>query len=207
MNDRSPVEQFDITGLFEFSETLPTLNEMRKITLDIRPDLKAAMNTVDKAQTDHKLAMANGSTDPTFGFDFGRNPSIDAYARVSVNIPLRILDKNQGEKLRTQRDIDRNQRLLDAAQAQVFSDVDSTYETLSSNLILRQPHKTKYLPHAVRVRNSLGFSCQNGCASLLDFLDSESEYRTVQISYVNLIGSYLTAAGQLNFAVGREVIP
>jgi cobalt-zinc-cadmium efflux system outer membrane protein len=69
---------------------------------------------------------------------------------------------------------------------QVFSDVDSTYETLSRNLILRQPHKTKYLPHAVRVRNSLGFSCQNGCASLLDFLDAESEYRTVQISYVNL---------------------
>ena len=135
------------------------------------------------------------------------NPPIDAYSRVSVNIPLRNFDKNQGEKLRTQRDIDRNQRLLDATQAQVFSDVDSTYETLSSNLILRQPHKIKYWPQAVRVRDSIGFSCQNGCASLLDFLDAESEYRTVQISYVNLIGSYLTAASQLNFAVGREVIP
>ncbi len=50
------------------------------------------------------------------------NPPIDAYSRVSVNIPLRIFDKNLGEKLRTQRDIDRNQRLLDATQAQVFSD-------------------------------------------------------------------------------------
>jgi cobalt-zinc-cadmium efflux system outer membrane protein len=180
---------------------------MRKIVLDIRPDLKAAMNAVDKTQTDHKLAMANGSTDPTFGFDFGRNPSVDAYARGSVNIPLRIFDKNQGEKLRTPRDIDRNQRLLDATQAQVFSDVDSTYETLSSNLILQQPHKTKHLPHAVRVRNSLSFSCQNGYASMLDFLDAESECRTVPISYANLIVSYLTAASQLNFAVGREVIP
>jgi len=207
LNDRSPVEQFDITGLSELSETVPTPNEMRKIALDIRPDLKAAMNAVDKAQTDHKLAMANGSTDPHFGFDFGRNPPIGAHPCVSVNIPVRIFDKNQGGKLRTQRDIDRNQRLLDATQAQVFSDVDSTYETLSSNLILRQPHKTKYLPHAVRVRNGPGFSCQNGCASLLDFLDAESEYGTVQISYVNLIGSYLTAASQLNFAVGREVIP
>jgi cobalt-zinc-cadmium efflux system outer membrane protein len=42
---------------------------------------------------------------------------------------------------------------------------------------------------------------------LLDFLNAESEYRTVQLSYVNLIGSYLTAAAQLNMAVGREVIP
>lgn len=206
MNDRSPVEQFDITGLFEFSETLPTLDEMRKIVLDIRPDLKVVMEAVDNAQTDHKLATANGSTDPTFGVDFGRNPPINAYFGASVNIPLCIFDKNR-EKLCTQRDIDRNQRLLDATQAQVFSDVDSAYVTLNSNLILRQPHKTKHLQQPVRVRDSIGFSYQNGGASLPDFLNAESEHRTVQLSYVNLIGSYLTAASQLNFAVGREVIP
>jgi len=28
----------------------------------------------------------------------------------------------------------------------------------------------------------------------------------VQLAYLNLIASYLTAAGQLNMAVGREVI-
>jgi outer membrane protein, heavy metal efflux system len=207
LNDRTPVEQFDIAGPFEFSESLPALDEMRKIALDTRPDLQSALQAVDKAQTDHKLAMANGSTDPTFGFDFGRNPPIDAYFGVSVNIPLRFFDKNQGEKLRTQLDINRNQRLLDAAQAQVFSDVDSAYATLNSNLTLLQPYKTKYLQQAVRVRDTISFSYQNGGASLLDFLNAESEYRTVQLSYVNLVGSYLTAASQLNFSVGREVIP
>jgi len=29
----------------------------------------------------------------------------------------------------------------------------------------------------------------------------------VQLNYVNLVGSYLTAAAQLNLAVGREAIP
>ncbi|MGA8152827.1 MAG: TolC family protein [Terriglobales bacterium] len=207
LNDRTPVDQFDITGPFEFSEALPTLDEIRNTALDARPDLRAAMQAVDKAQTDHKLAMSNGSTDPTFGFDFGRNPPIDAYFGVSVNIPLRIFDKNQGEKLRTQLDIERNQRLRDAAQAQVFSDVDSAFATLNSNLTLLRPYKAKYLQQAVRVRDTISFSYQNGGASLLDFLNAENEYRTVQLSYVNLIGSYLAAASQLNFAVGREVIP
>jgi len=207
LNDRTPVEQFDITGPYEFSETLPTLDEMRKIALDTRPDLKAAMEAVNKAQTDHKLALANGSTDPTFGFDFGRNPPIDAYFGVSVNIPLRIFDKNQGEKLRTQLDIDRNQRLLDATQAQVFSDVDSAYAMLNSNVILLRPYKAKYLQQAVRVRDTIFFSYQHGGASLLDFLNAQSDYRTVELSYVNLVGSYLISAGQLNLAVGREVIP
>jgi cobalt-zinc-cadmium efflux system outer membrane protein len=57
------------------------------------------------------------------------------------------------------------------------------------------------------VRDTVFYAYQKGGASLLDFLDAESEYRTVQLAYVNLIGSYLTAAAQLNQAVGQEAIP
>jgi cobalt-zinc-cadmium efflux system outer membrane protein len=207
LNDRTPVEQFDVAGPFEFGDQLLGLDEFRKIALDTRPDLRAAAQALDKAKTDHKLAIANGSTDPTLGFDVGRNPPIDQYIGVSLSIPLRIFDRNQGEKLRTQLDIDRNQRLLDAAQAQVFSDVDSAYAILNSNLILLRPYKAKYLQQAVRVRETITFAYQNGGASLLDFLSAENDYRSVQLSYVNLVGSYLISASQLNLAVGREVIP
>jgi outer membrane protein, heavy metal efflux system len=206
LNDRTPVEQFDVIGLFEFNEQIAALDDFRKIAVDTRPDLKAAVQAVDKAKTDHKLAVANGSTDPTFSFDIGRNPPIDEYFGVNVSIPLRIFDRNQGEKLRTQLDIDRNQRMLDATQALVFSDVDSAYALVNSNLILLRPYKAKYLQQAVRVRDTITFSYQHGGASLLDFLNAENDYRSVQLNYVNLVGSYLTAAAQLNLAVGREAI-
>ena len=85
--------------------------------------------------------------------------------------------------------------------------MDSAYATLSSNLILLRPYKQKYLAQAVRVRETVLFSYQHGGAALLDFLNAQSEYRAVELSYVNLVGSYLTAAAQLNLAVGREVIP
>jgi cobalt-zinc-cadmium efflux system outer membrane protein len=207
LNDRRPVEQFDVSGRFDFGELLLSRDEFRRIALDTRPDLRAAVQAVDKAKTDHKLAVANGSTDPTLGFDVGRNPPIDQYIGVGVSVPLRIFDRNQGEKLRTQLDITRNERLRDAAEAQVFSDVDSGYATLNSTVILLQPYKAKYLQQSVRVRDTIFFSYQHGGASLLDFLNAESEYRAVQLNYVNLVGSYLTAAAQLNLAVGREVIP
>ncbi len=77
------------------------LEEFHTAALAARPDLKAAVETVDKAETDHKLAVSNGSTDPTFGMDLGRNPPITIYIGFSMNIPLRIFDKNQGEKART----------------------------------------------------------------------------------------------------------
>jgi cobalt-zinc-cadmium efflux system outer membrane protein len=207
LNDRAPIEHFDVTGPFDFTNQLSSLDEFRNLALDTRPDLKAANQSVDKSRTDHNLAVANGSTDPTFSFDVGRNPPIDAYIGASISIPLRIFDRNQGEKLRTQLDIDRNQRLLDATKAQVFSDVDSAYAVLDSTLALLRPYKEKYLQQAVRVRDTVSFAYQHGGASLLDFLQAENDYRTVELNYVNLVGSYLTAASQLNLAVGREVIP
>jgi cobalt-zinc-cadmium efflux system outer membrane protein len=206
LNDRTPIEQFDVTGPFDFVEQVPPRDEVRRIAIDERPDLKAAVQSVDKARTDYKLAVANGSTDPTFGVDFGRNPPIPVYMGVNVNIPLRIFDRNQGEKARTQVDITRNERLRDAAQAQVFSDVDSAYETLLSTVTLLRPYKAKYLETASRVRDTIAFSYQHGQAALVDYLDAQRDYRAVQVSYLNLVGSYLSAASQLNLAVGREVI-
>jgi cobalt-zinc-cadmium efflux system outer membrane protein len=166
---------------------------------------------VDKAQTEHKLAVANGSTDPTLSAWYTHNSSTNnPFATntigVSVSIPFRIFDRNQGEKLRTQLDITRNERLRAAAEAQVFSDVDSSYATVESDLVLLRPYKAKYLQQSIRVRDTITFSYQHGGASLLDFLNAQAEYRSVQLNYVNLVGSYLTAAAQLNQAAGREVI-
>jgi outer membrane protein, heavy metal efflux system len=211
LNDRTPIDQFDVSGLFDFSDQLMPRDEVRKLALGTRPDLKAAFEAVDKAETDHKLAIANGSTDPILSAWYTHNGSFNNPSGintlgVSVSIPLRIFDRNQGEKLRTQLDIDRNQKLTGAAQALVFSDVDSAYAIVNSNLLLLQPYKAKYLEQAVRVRDTVAFSYQHGGASLVDFLNAQSEYRTVELNYLNLIGSYLTAAAQLNLAVGREVL-
>jgi cobalt-zinc-cadmium efflux system outer membrane protein len=212
LNDRTPVDQFDVTGQFDFSEQILVLDELRETALTTRPDLRAAAQAIDKAKTDYRLAAANGATDPTLSTWYSHNPSFNNpfdnnTIGVSASIPLRIFDRNQGEKARTQLDIRRNERLEQAARAQVFSDVDSAYATLNSSLALLRPYKSKYLQLAARVRDTISFSYQHGGASLLDFLNAQNDYRSVQVNYLNLVGAYMTAASQLNLAVGREVIP
>lgn len=206
LNDRTPVDKFDVRGLFEAKEISLSLDDFRQIAFDSRPDLRAALQSVDKAKTDYKLAVANGSTDPTFGMDFGRDPPIPLYFGVSVSIPLRIFDRNQGEKARTKLDITREEKMAEAVRAQVYNDVDSAYTALQNNWVLLRTYKTQYLEQAVRVRETIGFSYQRGGASLVDFLLAEQDDRGIQLSYLNLVGAYLTAAAQLNMAVGREVI-
>ena len=211
LDDHRPVDSFEVEGPFDFQEGLLALDDYRKDALDTRPDLRAAVLTVQQAQTNYKLAEADGSTDPTIGVWFTHNGSFnnpDALNTIgaSVSIPLRVFDHNQGEKLRTKVDINRSEKLRQGTETQVYSDVDSAYATVASNIALLKPYKQKYLTQAVRVRDTVQFSYQHGGAALIDFLNAQNEYRSVQLSYLNLIGAYLTAAAQLNQAVGREVI-
>jgi cobalt-zinc-cadmium efflux system outer membrane protein len=211
LDDRTPIEQFDVSGPYEFKEDLMPLEEFRAIALDVRPDLKAAVENVELARINHRLAIANGSTDPTFSSWWTHNPSFNNpfdnnTLGASINIPLRIFDRNQGEKARTEIDIGRNERLTQAATAQVFSDVDSAWVTIQSAVNILRPYRDKYLRLAGEVRDRVSFAYRNGGASLVDYLDAEKSFRDTRLAYLNLIGTYLTATAQMNQAVGREAL-
>lgn len=211
LDDHTPIERFDVNGPFDFSDRLEPLDDAEQAALEDRPDLRAAIQSVQQAETNHELATANGSTDPTFGgwWTYNastNNPNANQTLGLSVSIPLRIFDRNQGEKQRTQIEIKRNQQLADASRAQVFSDVDSAYAQLNSNVVLLRPYRDKYLGEALKVRETVTYAWQHGGASLMDFLNAQSDYRNVHLAYLQLVGAYLTAASQLNMAVGREVV-
>ena len=211
LKEPTSVEQFDVAEEFDFTEPVRTLEELRKAALENRPDLKEAEQSLEKARTDHQLSVANGSTDPTFATWWTHNGSFNNPAAIntigaSVSIPLRIFDRNQGDKLHTLIDIGRNEKLRDAAEVTALHDVDSAYATLESTLELLRPYKSKYLEEAQQVRSTVSFAYEHGAASLIDFLDAQKEYRDTQLNYLNLVGAYFSAANQVNLAVGREVI-
>jgi outer membrane protein, heavy metal efflux system len=217
LNDQTtPVERVDVAGAYEFTPPPQSLDELRRIALNVRPDLRTAMQAIDKARIDHRLALANGSTDPTFTIDAGfpsisqvfesYQPPLRQYVGVGVGIPLRLFDRNQGEQLRTELEISRAEKLADAARLQVFADVDTAYASMMSTAALLQPYKDRYLDQATRVRDTVTFSYQRGGASLIDFFQAQQEYRSVQVSYVNLIAAFLNAVNQVNLAIGQEVI-
>jgi outer membrane protein, heavy metal efflux system len=218
MNDRTTsADRFDVSGAFDFSAPSQSIDELRRTALDVRPDLRAARQGTDKARTDYQLAVANGSADPTISVDAGfpsisqaflsYQPPLRQYVGAGIDMPLRLFDRNQGEKLRTQLDVTRNERLADAAALQVIADVDTAYATVTSTVALLQPYKDRYLDQATHIRDTVTFSYQRGGISLVDFLQAQQEYRSVQVGYVNLIGAFLNAVNQLNFAIGQEVIP
>ena len=208
VREPAAVDEFDIAGRFEFDESVPGLDNVHQLALASRPDLKAAEQSLEKARTDHRLAIANGSSDPTFTVDIAHQPApLNTYLGFAVSLPVRVFDRNQGEKLRTELDIGKTAKLRDATEVSALRDVDSAYATLQSALGLLGPYQTKYLKEAEEIRSTVSFAYEHGAASLLDFLDAQKQYRDTQLSYLNLVGACFSAANQLNFAVGREVLP
>ena len=67
-----------------------------------------------------------------------------------------------------------------------------------------RPYKATYLDASIR--ETVASSYQQFSVVLLDFLQAQQDYRSVRVNYLTLVGSYLTAVAQLNFAVGREAI-
>lgn len=206
MNDRRPVDTFDIAGQFDFNERVLLIDELRRQALSARPDLQSAVTQVERARADHRLAIANGSTDPIVGFEFQRTQA-DNTAGIFFQFPLRIFDRNQGEKARTSVLIQQNERNRQGVETSILRDVDSSLANLESAVSLLKAYQARYLPESVEIREKINFAFTNGGASLLDFLDAQRSYRDAQVAYLNLVGGYFAAANQLNLAVGQEVIP
>ena len=206
LNDRGAIDQFDVSGPFEFKPILMTLEEVRNMALTTRPDLRSAATLIEKAKADNRLAWANGSTDPTFSVDYTRAGSFNTVG-VGMSIPLRVFDRNQGEKARTAIEVRRSELVRTGLVANIYKDVDSAYETLKSTIGLLEPYRDQYLKQSEDVRDTMSFAYQNGGASLLELLDAQKSYRDTQLNYRNLVAAYLSAINQLSLAVGQEVHP
>jgi cobalt-zinc-cadmium efflux system outer membrane protein len=201
-----PREDFDITGNLDPPPVAITLDALRTAALAGRPDLKAAQTQVDVDIASAKLAVANGTSDPIVEADFERTGHANTFG-ANVNIPLRIFDRNQGEKERTRYEVESSRLALIAAQNQVLSDVDSAWAGYQTAQVQSERYRSKYLAEAAHVRDNLEFSYRNGNSTLLDYLSALSDYRLVNLAALNAKLQLLLSIEQLSYAAHTEINP
>jgi cobalt-zinc-cadmium efflux system outer membrane protein len=128
-------------------------------------------------------------------------------ATVLVSIPLAIFNRNQGEIARTRYAITQAQEQQNATNGQVLTDVRDAYEGLQTNDGMVQLFRRGYLDAAQKSRDESEYAYRRGAASLLDFLDSERNYRVTELAYRQALAAYLLAFEQLREAVGTRSLP
>jgi len=197
---------FDVVGDVEFRDRPFNREELYRLTIGNRPDVRAAEAGREKARADVNLARANAWADVTPQVEFQRIGNANTVG-AGVSMPIRIFDRNQGEIARTRAEVARTDALQQAVAIQALAEVDTalTAVTVSRDkvVLLRET----YLPKAQRVRDTVEFAYRRGGVSLLDFLDAQRTYRETALEHIRTLGAYWNGVYQLEAAVGGTLTP
>ncbi len=206
MGVETPSTDFDITG-----DTVPpivsqTQAALLQAALDKRPDYAATRFAVQAADANRKLAYANGTADPTLEAEYDRSGPENS-AGFSVNIPLRIFDRNQGNKKTAVFEVDASRFTEAAARNQVISDVDQAWIGYTQAKRLSDRYTDHYLNETTDVLSIAQFAFEHGGIALIDYLDAVRDTRTTNTAALTAYQQTWIAIHQLSAAAATELIP
>ena len=201
-----PSPPVEVSGSVEPPSLDLHLADLQQRALANRPDYLAARDGVAKAQADYRLAVANGATDLNLAPEYKRNGP-DNTMGLTLQFPLRVWDRNQGEKLRTDRELTSSRFTENAARVQTLAEVTQAFEGYRTASSLAGLYTADYLVRAREVRDRMRFSYEHGATSLLDFLDALRSYRDIELASLNASARMWLAIHQLSAATGTELVP
>jgi cobalt-zinc-cadmium efflux system outer membrane protein len=201
-----PRPDFDVAGDIVPPVVSLKVEELEQKALIARPDYRAAHLGVAVADANVKLAYANGTADPTLEADYDRNGP-DNSVGFSLNIPLRIFDRNQGNKETSKFSAQSSRFAEIAARNQVFGDVDQAWAGYINAKVLSDRYNGHYLDEAKDILDISKFSYEHGGLALIDYLDALRESRSVTTDALNAYAQTWMSIHQLSFATATEIIP
>jgi cobalt-zinc-cadmium efflux system outer membrane protein len=197
---------YDVAGAFDYQPVKGNVDDFQAKALQSRPDLRAAQQGVTAADSQRALQQAIGKRDVTAEVNYthlGYLNDISLFGQVQMP----IFDRNQGEIARAGFAITQAQEQERFANGQVLTDVRDAVENLRTNDQVIGLYRSGYLDQAQQSRDISEYAYRHGAASLLDFLDAERSYRSIQLAYRQALASYLLALEQLRQAVGTRSLP
>lgn len=200
-------ENFDVTGALAFTTPAPpSLDDLERQALASRPDLLAALSAVQLAQNTAALEHANRARDVSGDVDYSHTGPDNTFG-VGVAIDLPVHDRNQGNIAHSEIAVRQAEQTAAATRVAVITDVVSAYAAFQTSAKVVGLFQSGYLSQAQQSLDISRYVYQQGAGTLLDLLDAERTYRDTQIGYLQALAAYMTSVQQVNFAIGKQVIP
>ena len=116
-------------------------------------------------------------------------------------------DRNQGNIAHSQIAVRQAVEAEAAARFAAVTDVVNAYAALETNQKIVNLYESGYLDQARQSLEITTYVYQHGAGTLLDLLDAERTYRSTELAYRDALAAAMTSLKQINFAVGKQVIP
>ena len=206
MGFETVADAFELDGDLKFAPYSLNLEDLKRLALENRPDLQAAHTGLQLAQDTLTLEKGNAARDLSGSVDYTRTgPDNTVGAGIAIDLPFH--DRNQGNIARSEIGVRQAVESENAARFAVVTDVVNAYASFDTNRQVVALYQSGYLDQAKQSLDITTYVYQHGAGTLLDLLDAERTYRATELAYRQALAAYMTSLRQLNFAVGRQVIP
>jgi cobalt-zinc-cadmium efflux system outer membrane protein len=199
-------ETFEPIGELGYASHTLNLDDLKTQAVAARADLQAAHTGVTLAEKSLALEKSNRARDVAGELDYSHTGPQNVLG-VSASFDLPIRDRNQGNIAKAEIGMRQAADTELAARYLVLTDVVNAYYGWQSSEKVVKLYESGYLDQAKQSLDISRYVFQRGAGSLLDLLDAERTYRDTQLGYRQALSTYMTSVAQLNFAVGRQVIP
>ena len=186
--------------------------ELRSRVLQSRPDLQSAEAEVERARRRVRLELAQARPDWDLIFGYKRTEGFNTVL-AGISIPMPFFDRNQGNVMFSQSEVDRADALLRERQRRAQTEVEAALAALSRRAAMLRRIEEGMLQRAEESWQISLAAYQEGATDLLRLLDAQQSRNEVrllrirtglelQLSLVELE----EAVGAENLAIGLETV-
>lgn len=197
---------FSVIGKLEYEPVSHSLSGLEAKALRLRPDLVAARESIMAARARWKLAKADAKQNLVTEFDYTHLGALNSLS-TTVQIGIPVFNRNQGEIARTNAKITQAQQVKQATEERVLTKVRSAYAAARMYSRVVRLYQSGYLREARESLDISQYAYLHGSASLLDFLDAERTYTSIELSYRQALAQSMVSLARLSEAAGTEKLP
>ena len=205
----SPTTELLLTTELDYHRVEPDIMVLRRVALDVRPDIRVKRLTQSQRMADLKLAKAYRYPDVTVGGGYAvqgaQGPDNQQQVALNMGVPLPLFNRNQGGIMQAEVAAQAAEADLRKTLIQVENQVDIAYRNLLESRRLVEAYRAGVLEDARLTLTIVEKAYERGGATILDLLDAARTSRTIQQNYIEALFSYQRNVFLLESAVGREV--
>jgi cobalt-zinc-cadmium efflux system outer membrane protein len=192
----------------------PTLEEMQRTALAIRPDIASFRLGVSRAEADVKLAKANVLQDIyvlyqpyTLQDNTWQGLKSPTSWALGVTVPIPVYNRNQGAIMRAKLNVTQTEIQLQALERTAMNDVRQAEQAYYTSLENLRRMESEILPDADRVLADSKRLFESGEITVIEYLNARRDYNDTARQYLDALVSHRRSMLDLNTALGQRMLP
>jgi cobalt-zinc-cadmium efflux system outer membrane protein len=194
----------EVTGGFTDRTVGLTVDQLIKIALSERPDIKVAQANLRAAEEATRLANAQRVRDISVGVEYQRVGD-DHSVGVITQIPLFTYNNHSTDVLQADAQQHAAEAQLKQAELQAETDVMKAFESYNAARRAMSLYSSENLVQVDKLRSIADYSYRSGGTSLFELLDAQRTVGQAAVAYNQARFNYQVSIWQIEQAIGKAL--